>query len=479
MPQRVHRLARGLRPSRFHLGFSEGGREYFLSCISGGLLRVPVGAEGIVRELLRGADPDDVPGPLRPLVDELARGGLLVDEAVDELELVRERLAAEPLTRTLGVTIAPTLACNLRCTYCFQAHPVGTMGSEVQAAIEADVERRLDEGTHSALALDWFGGEPLLASELVLAVTQRLRAAATARGLRFEATLATNGVLLNSALSRALRNAGFVELQATLDGPRRVHDARRAGARGEATFDRVLEGIASAAEHLDVRVRVNVDRDTVETAEELLDVLERRGLLPGNGRVLPYLANTTPLDGRCATVAPRMLSHREFFRHSLAFQEALLERYTALRPEDVLEMPRALDRPCGAASEASICFDPAGRAFKCGLDLHEAKASCGRVGEDYRRNADYRRWTTIDPLSRAECRSCSFLPLCLGGCPRFEAGPVPELAGESCEWFREHYVRSLRLLVRMQEKRHGSAPTRNETHSDERPAGRRLGRRAP
>src|SRR5690242_9422451 len=58
----------------------------------------------------------------------LADGYLVEDDAADEarLELFLQR-AAEGMPDTFFVTLMPTLACNLACTYCFQKdHPAFT-----------------------------------------------------------------------------------------------------------------------------------------------------------------------------------------------------------------------------------------------------------------------------------------------------------------------------------------------------------------
>ncbi len=450
----------GLRPSRFNVAFREGDCDFVFGCLQGGLLQVPVGAEDTVQELLlHGLNASEVPKGTRPLVHELVRGGLLVDDECDELDVVQKRTAEGSACRMLGVTIVPTLACNLRCTYCFQDHPDGVMSSEVCDAVITEVGRRLDDGMHEGLDVDWFGGEPLLARRVVLSLSHRLRAAAVARGLPFEATMATNGVLIDDVTARGLLEAGFVEVQVTLDGPGHVHNARRRGRNNGETFDRVLDGIAHAAQYIHVRVRVNVDRDTVESVSELLDVLDRRGLLRSGGRVLPYIANTIPVDARCAAIAPRMLSQRVFFEHALRLQEDLMALCPDVQISKIVDVPRPLDHPCGATSESSFCVDPSGRVFKCGLDIHHPEAACGSILDDYRRDKAYRRWTQIDPLRRSECRECVYLPLCLGGCPRLE-GAMPELARESCIWFREFFVRSLRLIVRRQKIKNGRSTTR-------------------
>ena len=57
----------------------------------------------------------------RKFVDELRKGGFVVEDAADELKMVKfaynSDKYASPLVR---LVIAPTLACNFGCSYCFE-----------------------------------------------------------------------------------------------------------------------------------------------------------------------------------------------------------------------------------------------------------------------------------------------------------------------------------------------------------------------
>ena len=55
------------------------------------------------------------------LVAELIRGGILVNEERDELGEIRLQSRAARFANTaLSLTIAPTMACNFCCPYCYE-----------------------------------------------------------------------------------------------------------------------------------------------------------------------------------------------------------------------------------------------------------------------------------------------------------------------------------------------------------------------
>jgi MoaA/NifB/PqqE/SkfB family radical SAM enzyme len=89
----------------------------------------------------------------------------------------------------------------------------------------------------------------------------------------------TNGTLVRrGTVSRFSGDDRFMSV-VSLDGPRRVHDARRRLAGGGSAFDRALEGIGLLREmSLPVCVNTVLDPETIETLEDLLDTVSGLGM---------------------------------------------------------------------------------------------------------------------------------------------------------------------------------------------------------
>ena len=65
----------------------------------------------------------------------------------------------------MHLTIAPTMECNFNCFYCFETNkPKGKMTPEVMDSIIKYIESM---PSLEKIYLTWFGGEPLLAIELM------------------------------------------------------------------------------------------------------------------------------------------------------------------------------------------------------------------------------------------------------------------------------------------------------------------------
>lgn len=442
--------------SRYNLPIHDGGALSLLfNCRTGGMIRVPAEARRSLEELLAAGafEVEQLPPEIGQLVGELAAAGFFVDSDVDELAAVRRRCRRGPKVRTLNLTILPTMGCNLRCTYCYQVRQGSGMREETRRALLAEVEARVRSARLDGIEVDWFGGEPLLAPNLIRDLSRRLKAIAARHGLSYRASMATNGTLLDRETVDMLVEADLEEVQITLDGPPEVHDRRRPRAGGGATFAAVVRGILAAAEHLAVIVRINVDRETVDDAWRVLDLLEAEGCFAPGRSVQPYIASTGPLSSVCSHTCDSMLATGEFFDRVLAFQEAVLARRPDLDPGRLLGLPRPLERACGAHSELSMCVHPSGRIYKCGLEVHDPERAAGRLGEPYQEHPNYTRWVGHDPFRRPECLRCRFLPLCLGGCLKAEAEPESPYHREACLFFHRHLEPTLKLFARAQAAR--------------------------
>lgn len=174
-------------------------------------------------------------------VDNELLDSLRIMKAVDtdvDTELLRIRHLEQ--TRkfnptTIGLTINPTLACNFRCSYCFEKeHPSIFMSDEIEDSI---VEMVKGNSIAKRISVTWFGGEPLLAFNRIVSITNRLMAT----GKEYSAGMISNGYLLSKDIARKLSDLKIRHIQVTLDGDRETHNSRRMLADRSGTFDKIVE----------------------------------------------------------------------------------------------------------------------------------------------------------------------------------------------------------------------------------------------
>lgn len=384
------------------------------------------------------------------LLEQMKYARFLCPESHDEVSEQRDRDRLQRQSQsTFFLTIAPTLACNFRCDYCFQHSSPAVMNSEVIDALTGFCEQYL-LGSERFM-ITWFGGEPTLCLETIAELQGRIAGLSERYGVKeLTASVITNGYLLDGKMAQRFKEIGIGEAQITLDGPREVHDRRRQLSGGRGTFDRIMDNLEESSPILRVIVRINVDTDNSSAPLEVIELLERRGLLP---HVNIYFAPVNPAKGVCADVSGRCLSTEAFAHLQVKLYRELVTRGIR-RIEYPLVAPGGY---CGAGNDHSFVVAPNGLLFKCWeeLSLDPAEAIGDIFGttpsEQQQRNHD--RYRKSDPLSKSGCRECGILPLCLGGCPNAAANGADENRGFCSPWkFNLGEMLTLRYLCNTHEE---------------------------
>lgn len=183
-----------------------------------------------------------------------------------------EQQIAEAISpRIQELIMLPTEKCNFRCTYCYEDFELGKMSAETQRAIELFLDKRVDG--LSVLRFSWFGGEPLVASDIVLRISRYAKKICAERNIKFMGGITTNAYVLDQALARELIENHQDFFQITLDGWKSAHDAIRKRADGRGTFDVIwknLLGLKALDLQFEVCVRIHVRRDNIENLEILM-----------------------------------------------------------------------------------------------------------------------------------------------------------------------------------------------------------------
>jgi uncharacterized protein len=140
-----------------------------------------------------------------------------------------------------GLVLMVTHACNLRCSYCYTGHKTNrTMPGQVgRKAIDRAIASLAPGGT---LELGFFGGEPLLESELIDSLIAYARQQTAAAGAALALNLTTNGTVIGPA-AWAIMTRPDLELAVSCDGLPEIHDHHRISAAGHGSSEDVLATI--------------------------------------------------------------------------------------------------------------------------------------------------------------------------------------------------------------------------------------------
>ena len=346
-----------------------------------------------------------------PIIPRFAKRGIIA--RFDERAAL-ETLGRAACASSLGVTltICPTMNCNFDCPYCFEHHRPGKMSREVQDDVVALAERMLDVFGRT-LRVIWFGGEPLLAADVIESLSESLMTMAKKKGAVYSAGIITNGYLLTQKNVDLLKNAGVTHCQVTLDGLGTAHNATRRLAGGGATFERIIGNLRSGKIPFRVHIRQNVQKSNLDKVPEVRAFVRR--LAGESGNWIDYAP--APVTENKAT-EERGGEVRYLCEHDCG-EIGLLREVSRFRAGQ--------GHYCGADTMRSVVIDEKGKLFKCWENAGDPDYAFGSAHD----------WTPKDPVNTAfapdkltmylntalpngdlECDDCVWLPLCSGGCPK-------------------------------------------------------------
>lgn len=202
-------------------------------------------------------------------------GKILVEDSND----TKSTKIAARSNRNFHLIILPTEKCNFRCTYCYEDYAAGRMKKETIQGIKALLERRCAEEDLEFLNVGWFGGEPLLAKDIILEIAEYAKSLSQKYPrLSYIGDMTTNGYLLDYKTLTALEDVGVRDYQISLDGHREVHNQSRIRADGASTYDQIwanLLTIRDSSLPVHVVLRVHFTVDTLQLIDPLLEEIRK------------------------------------------------------------------------------------------------------------------------------------------------------------------------------------------------------------
>lgn len=140
--------------------------------------------------------------------------------------------------------------CNLRCKYCFADEGAYHQRRELMSAetgCKAIDFLIANSGSRRNLEVDFFGGEPLMNFDAVVAVVEYARQQEKIHNKNFRFTLTTNGLLLNDENIEYM-NKNMSNVVLSLDGRRETNDKVRVRVDGSGSYDSIVPKLLKVAE---------------------------------------------------------------------------------------------------------------------------------------------------------------------------------------------------------------------------------------
>ncbi len=365
-------------------------------------------------ELPAGVDPDGTWSAAEieadPTLTELLRGYFLKPAERDEVRFYEQTAAMMRAFHgrkgIASLVILPTMGCNARCTYCYEAgaKPVA-MDRKTAEQVLAYILRSRRPDTQ--LYIQWFGGEPLLGTETVDFLLEGLRA----QGVDYRCGFTTNGSLIDERLADKMAGIWKTDsVQITLDGTEETYRRIKRYVNCPDAYRQVLRAIGLLSDRgVLVLVRINLDgTNGAEVAGILRDLSEAVRV---REKVRVYLSPIYQrrMGEQC------LAAWQEADELSGQIEAAGFPTVTLLGLDTRFRIFRCM----AANPAANVLITPEGKLSFC---QHELEGTLYGTAEHGITDPEAVKALAVPPPVREKCRSCAFLPDCTAfrQCPVFD-----------------------------------------------------------
>ncbi len=351
-------------------------------------------------------------------LNTLVHGGFVIPDDFNENDRLKARFNAYKFSsKFLRLTIALTVDCNFRCKYCYQEQliPITRPGMKLQfsdkmirATLKA-TEKLIDAERPHLLSLTYYGGEPLLELNKLLQFSNGFKTLVAKHDTKYTSFIVTNGYLLDKKTAEKLVRAGVTSALVTLDGLKETHDRYRPLKNGEGTFDRIFNNIKESGKIIDITVRTNISKKSVDSVKKLIKYFKDNDVNVGFDfqmiEVVPGLSK----------FSDDLLTLEEFAKIEVELYKEVFKYFPDYKFNPFREIRGAR---CDALCKNSFVVEPDGKLYKCWGEVGSSKANVGVIKENGEIDTNYRldSWLSYSPFENDECKNCKILPLCMGGC---------------------------------------------------------------
>lgn len=361
-------------------------------------------------------------------IKKLAKIGAIIPKKFDELNYIEFLYNKLKFNNDKFILVLnPTLNCNFRCTYCYENHVSKKFDDDIINKIISLVE----EKTKVAKNLDvaWFGGEPLIEFETILNLSNRLMRICKENNCEYQATMTTNGYLLDDIKISSLKSIGLENIQITLDGTEEFHNKKRILKGGDGTFEKVKNNILKLLNNdINVTLRINVDEE--------------------NYYSIPVLFDSIPSEQRSKVTInlSNIFQNEKKVNLYFLYEEAINKgfKYRGKLNSFI---------KCEAGTPNSITVYPDGKLSFCSMaaeqdffygTLNYSKNNIINIKD----KAMYYKFHNNSIFTSEECKKCIELPMCMGNCmlERFKCNEKCTSSGDLSlkEKISLHYLSDLK-----------------------------------
>ncbi|MCT1531334.1 SPASM domain-containing protein [Sphingobacterium daejeonense] len=356
---------------------------------------------------------------------------LLVNDDCDELLDILSENIAETLDKDrtrLSYTIQPSAYCQLGCHYCGQQHVKKSMDQSVYFKIYERLEAKVRENKElKHLHINWYGGEPLTGLSSIRELSPMIISLCKELKIEYTAHIVTNALNLKFDLFQELvRDHLIKSYQITIDGDEEFHDKRRMLKNNGPSFAIIYNNVKNIAlsqfyedSKANINIRCNVDSENKDNVFSFIDKLYDDKILNKVG----FYVSPVHDWGDLKASQVHGISKSDFADFEIDVFLKLLE-YGALNKGKII--PGRTTTPCMVVSSTSEVIDAYGNIATCWEipytpHYDNSDYYSGNILKDKNvdsSTASMRNWFNEIPTNSSWCKTCKFLPMCGGACPK-------------------------------------------------------------
>lgn len=427
----------------------DGGRAAAFFCDTLGIYPITPEEKGVLKAL--NGNEASPPSPTR---DKWA--AVLDDEARRLAQMAQKDCDQTPFY-TLILNVANT--CNMNCSYCFANHgeyasPKGIMSIPTAiGAIDACCQRYGFIGE-----IKFFGGEPLMASDVVRAVCQYVTKQYREGRIRRlpEFRMISNGTIMNDDICELI---GAFDLQyvVSMDGPMELHDASRQMRDGSGSYTRIMENIArlrqrtgKAPSGIEITWNGNHERQGARVVDVIRTLEENTGVDAAHINLSCVMAE----QDSASALASSEYATAGYLDEIFDEKRRTGHDYADKKFRSLVRMLRGRMRSGNQICEAGLgCFSVSaqGNVYPCLMFTDEEEFRLGTVSGDLYECADafMDGPATVKRLSKVPCCECWANRICRQcmGINRFQTGRADVPLEKQCHINKKRIEKAILAIV--------------------------------
>lgn len=345
--------------------------------------------------------------------------GFIVPLEMDEKEVLRDEYNhRDEFSDKFHLIIALTLDCQFRCVYCYEKHPCVYMNESTKEAVIDMVKNHAKKGRN--ISIVWYGGEPMLDFESIKTLTYEFQNVCCNYGVQYSASMISNGYSFSEDSIMEFDKLSILSVQITVDGMKTIHESRRPMNSGEESFECIIKNmiVINQNTNTEVHLRINVDKENIQSAHELVVYLKEIGLTEIDVNL--GMMKKFGCDHTCRNEAENLFTMREFADEFMRFKEHLINNGFYHAVEKM--MPEYKVNSCTLDAPDAYVIDPDGYVYKCISKVGQKECSIGNVKEMF----DAKAHLKVNPFESEMCTECKYFPICKGGCLMNNQGEYKE-----------------------------------------------------